>query len=161
MFQENTKLKPSTVYWKNLFNLNEASFAPGHRREVGKFKAALQKISSNARKEISSLEYISTEILKLQEYIIKVEEKQFNIISSFGYIQYPSISLSGIQLSLFDEGLIRLYHLLATVLILYFDASGSLILPLTRVRNKEGKENFDLPFDNASPFWKCASFSFI
>ena len=31
LFQENTKLKPSIVYRKNLFNLNEPSFAPGHR----------------------------------------------------------------------------------------------------------------------------------
>ena len=84
LFQENTKLKPSTVYRKNLFNLNETSFGAGHRSGVGKSMAALQKISSKARKEISSLEYISTEILKLQESIIKDEEKQFNAISSFG-----------------------------------------------------------------------------
>ena len=85
--------------------------------------AALQKISSKARKEISSLEYISTEIFKLEEYIIKNEGKQVNATSSFGYIQYPSISHSGLHLSLFDEGLVRLYHLLAPVLTLYFDAS--------------------------------------
>ena len=64
LFQENTKLKPSTVYWKNLFNLNETSFGAGHRSGVGKSMAALQKISSKARKEISSLEYISTESYK-------------------------------------------------------------------------------------------------
>ena len=54
------------------------------------------------------MEYISTEILKLQEYIIKDEEKQFNVNSSFGYIQYPSISHRGLHLLLFDEGLVRL-----------------------------------------------------
>ena len=98
LFQENTKLEPSTVYWKTLFNLNETSFGAGHRSGVGKSMAALQKISSKARKEISSLEYISTEILKLQEYIIKDEETQFNATSSFGYIQYLSISHSGLHL---------------------------------------------------------------
>ena len=127
LLQENTKLKLSTVYRKNLFNLNETSFGAGHRSRVCKSTAALQKISSKARKEISSLEYISKEILKLQEYIIKDEEKQFNAISSFGYIQYPFISHSGFHLSLFDEGLVRTYHLLAPVLTLYFDASGSFI----------------------------------
>ena len=70
LFQENTKLKPSKVYRKNLFNLNETSFGAGHRSGVGKSMAALQKISSKARKEISSLKYISTEIFKLQERII-------------------------------------------------------------------------------------------
>ena len=138
LFQENTKLKPSTIYRKNLFNLNETSFGAGHRSRVGKAIAALQKISSKARKEISSLEYISTEILKLQEYIIKDEEKQFNATSSFGYIQYPSISNGGLHLSLFDEGLVRLYHLLAPVLTLYY-ASGSFISPFPWIRNKDGK----------------------
>ena len=75
-------------------------------------------LSSKVTKNISSLEYISTEILKLQESIIKVEEKQFNITSSFGDVQYPSISLSGLHLSLFDEGLVILYRLLAPVLML-------------------------------------------
>ena len=139
LFQKNTKLKPSTVYRKNLFDLNETSFRAGHRSGLGKSMAALQKISSKARKEISSLEYISTEILKLQEYIIKDEEKQFNATSSFGYIQYPSISNGGLHLSLFDEGLVRLYHLLAPVLTLYFDASGSFISPFPWIRNKDGK----------------------
>ena len=34
---------------------------------------------------------------------------------------------------------VRLYHLLPTVLTLYFDGSGSFILSLTRVRKKDGK----------------------
>ena len=62
LFQENTKLKSSTVYRKNLLNLNETSFGAGHRSGAGKSIPALQKISSKARKEISSLDYISTEI---------------------------------------------------------------------------------------------------
>ena len=50
LFQENTKLKPSTAYRKNLFNLNETSFEAGHRIGVGKSMASLQQISSKARK---------------------------------------------------------------------------------------------------------------
>ena len=42
-------------------------------------------------------------------------------------------------MSLFDEGLVRLYHLLAPVLTLYFDATGSFISPLPWIRNKDGK----------------------
>ena len=40
-------------------------------------------------------------------------------------------------MSLFDEGLVRLYYLLARVLTLYFDASGSFISPLPWIRNKD------------------------
>ena len=49
LFQENTKLKPSTIYRKNFFNLNETSFGAGHRGGVCKSMAALQKIFSKAR----------------------------------------------------------------------------------------------------------------
>ena len=42
-------------------------------------------------------------------------------------------------MSLFDEGLVRLYHLLAPALTLYFDASDSFISPLSWIRNKDGK----------------------
>ena len=134
-FQENTKLKPSTDSQKSLFNLNKTSFGAGHRSGVEKSMAAIQKISSKARKKSSSLEYISTEILKLQEYTIKDEEKQFNVTSSFRYIQSPFISHSGLHLSLFDEGLVKLYNLSAPVL----TASGSFILPLSWIGNKDGK----------------------
>ena len=37
---------------QNLFNLNETSFGAGHSSGVGKSMAALQMISSKARKEI-------------------------------------------------------------------------------------------------------------
>ena len=77
-------------------------------------------LSSKVTKNISSLEYISTEILKLQESIIKVEEKQFNITISFGYVQYPSISLSGLHLSLASD----------------FDANSSFISRLQLIRKK-------------------------
>ena len=43
----------------------KTSFEAGHRSKVGKCMAALQKISSKARKEISSLEYIFTKTLNL------------------------------------------------------------------------------------------------
>ena len=95
----------------------------------------------------------------MQERIIKDEEKQFNIISSFRYIQYPSISLSGLHLSLFDEGLVRLCHLLAPVLTLFFDASSSFISPPPWIRDKDGKPERILiyalttyhPSENAPP----------
>ena len=75
LFQENTKLKPSTVYQKNLFNLNGTSSGAGNRSGVGKSMAALQKISSMARKEVSSLEYISTEIQSYKNILSRIKKK--------------------------------------------------------------------------------------
>ena len=104
LFQENTKLKPLTEYWKSLCNLNKTSSGAGHRSGADKSVVALRKISSKARKEIS-LENISTKILKLRDYIIKDEEKQFNITSFLGYMQCLSLSLSGLHLSLLMKAL--------------------------------------------------------
>ena len=75
LFQENSKLKPSTVYQKNLFNLNGTSSGAGNRSGVGKSMAALQKISSMARKEVSSLEYISTEIQSYKNILSRIKKK--------------------------------------------------------------------------------------
>ena len=55
---------------------------------------------------------------------------------SFGYIQYPSISLNGLQISLFDEGLVKLYQITAPIETLYFDASGSFISCIPSIKNK-------------------------
>ena len=45
----------------------------------------------------------------------------------FGYVHYLSTSSSGIQITLTDEALIRLYHLVAPYSPLYFDATGTVI----------------------------------
>ena len=86
--------------------------------------------------------------------------KKNNFISP-GYIKYPSISLSGLHLSFFDEGLVTRYHLLAPVLTLYFDASGSFISQLPWIRNKDDKLKKFLRCDlKTNHFWKRVSFSF-
>ena len=41
--------------------------------------------------------------------------------------QYPSLSISGLELSLFGEGLVRLFYLIAVRETFYFDASGSFV----------------------------------
>ena len=43
----------------------------------------------------------------------------------FGYVHDPSISGSDIQITLAEEALMRLYHLVAPCSRLYFDATGT------------------------------------
>lgn len=68
-----------------------------------------------------------------------MERKLTNKQVSYGYIQYPSISISGLQLLLFDEGLVRLFHLIAETETFYFDASGSFLSAIPAIKNKDGK----------------------
>ena len=50
-------------------------------------------------------------VTELQKYFIEIEKKQFNNkkITFYGYISYPSISYSGISVTLTDEGLVKFY----------------------------------------------------
>ena len=112
-FQEDPKEKPSSVYRKKLHDLGEESFMSGSRTTLGKTISTIQTISSKARKVVTSINGISDGIRKLQENIVEKERKLTNKQASYGYIQYRPISISGLQLSLFDGGLVRLFHLIA------------------------------------------------
>ena len=54
----------------------------------------------------------------------------------FRYIHYPLISRSGIQITLTDEALIRLYHLAAPYSPLYFGVTGTAIRATQWLKNK-------------------------
>ena len=111
----------------------------GNRTALGKTISTIQTISSRARKVVTSLSGISDRIRKLQENIVEMERKLTNKEVSYGYIQYPSISISGMQLLLFDEGLVRLFHLIAETETFCFDANGSFALAIPAIKNKDGK----------------------
>ena len=81
----------------------------GNRTTLGKTISTIQTISSRARKVVTSISGISYGTRKLQGNIIK-KERKLNKQVSYGYIQHPSISVSSLELSLFDEGLVRLFH---------------------------------------------------
>ena len=138
-FQENPKEKPSSVYRKKLHGLGEESFMSGNRTTLGKTISTIQTISSTARKVVTSISGISDGIRKLQEKIVEKERKLTNKHASYGYIQYPSISISGLQLLLFDEGLVRLFHLIAETETFYFDPSGSFVSAIPAIKDKDGK----------------------
>ena len=108
---------------------------------MGRTSSNIQTISSRSRKLALSLTNICNKVLHLQEEIINSEKKDTGKEKSFGYIQYPSISLNGLQISLFDEDLVRLYHMIAPTETLYFDASGSFISPIPSIENKDGTLN--------------------
>ena len=111
----------------------------GNRTTLGKTISTIQTISSRARKVVTSLSGISDGIRKLQENIVDMERKLTNKQVSYGYIQYPPISISGLQLLLFDEGLVRLFHLIAETETFYFDASRSFLSAIPAIKNKDGK----------------------
>ena len=59
----------------------------------------------------------------------------------FGYVYYPSISGSGIQITLTDEALIRLYHLVAPYSPLYFNATGTVFKAIPLLKNRNDNPN--------------------
>ena len=85
----------------------------GKRATLGKTIGTIQTISSRARKVVTSISGISDEIRQLQENIVEKERKLTNKQVSNGYTQYSSISICDLLLSLLDEGLVKLSHLIA------------------------------------------------
>ena len=122
-FQKNLKKTPGALYRTKPHDMNEGVFIA---------------ISSRSRKMALSLTNISDSVLHLQEEIINREKKDIGKEISFGLIQYPSVALNGLQISFFDERLVRLYHIIAPTETLYFDASGSFISPIPSIKNKDG-----------------------
>ena len=111
----------------------------GNKTTLGKTTSTIQTISSRARKVVTSKSDISDGIRKLKENIVEKERKVTNKQVSYGYIQYPSISINGLQLSLFNEDLVRLFDLIAGTETFYFDAGGSFVSAIPAIKNKDGK----------------------
>ena len=101
--------------------------------------STLQNISCKARKESLGVESTFSQILKLQSDIQVTENAKGLVKRVPGYVQSPSISLNGVSVSLFDEALVKLYHLLSPHDVLFFDASGSFVAPFPWLLNKDGK----------------------
>ena len=133
-----TKKLIGTLSNKKQYDVNEGVFTAGNRNMVGRTSSAIQTISSRYRKLALLLTNISNSVLHLQEEIINREKKDTGKKRSFSYIQYQLISLNGLQISLFDEGLVRLYHMIAPIETLYFDTSGSFVFPIPSIKNKDG-----------------------
>ena len=105
---------------------------------VGRTSSAVQTISSRYRKLALLLTNISNSVLHLQDEIINIEKKDTGKERSFSYIQNLSISINGLQISLFDEDLVGLYHMIAPIETLYFDRSGSFVFSTPSIKNKDG-----------------------
>ena len=58
---------------------------------------------------------------------------------NLGFMQQPSISHSGISVTLFDEPLVRLYHTVAPYCTLQVDATGSIIASMPWLKNADNK----------------------
>ena len=102
----------------------------------------MQNISSKARKERDSLSSMTHNICSLQEKFIDQDKKSDTLKKKkiHGYIHYPSLSASGLSLTLTDESLIRFYHKVGPIDVLFFDASGSFVSPVPWLENEKNQK---------------------
>ena len=86
-----------------------------------------------------SLKSLIQKVTKLQKELKDNDKKHFNNKKRklYGYTHYPSISHSGISVTLTDEGLLNFYHFVSQYGALLFDASGSFVSPLPWLENKK------------------------
>ena len=116
------------------------SFGGGNLTGAGVTPNSMHVAASKVKKKHSTMYGITNDVLNIQSELEKVD--RLNNVNSksnrkiFGYVHYPSISSSGIQITLTDEALIRLYHLIAPYAPLYFDATGSVNQPIPWIKNK-------------------------
>ena len=94
-------------------------------------------------KESIYVHNIFKEILELQkEYEVTDTERNTTINPrrvNVGFIQQPSISHSGISITLFDESLVPLDHTVAPHCTLQVDVTGSITASMSWLKNKDNK----------------------
>ena len=117
--------------------MDEGVFAASDRDKLGRASSAIQTISSRPRRLALSLTNISNSVLRLKEEINIREKKDTGKERSFSYIQHPSVSLNGLPISLFHEGLVRLCHMVAPIETLQFDGSAYFITSISLIKNKD------------------------
>ena len=85
------------------------------------------------------MEGIHGDVLKPQKQFEEDDKDEKSPIKKKvpGFVHYPSVLSSGIQIFLTGEALIRLYHVVCPHLPLYFDATGSLVRPIPRLRYRK------------------------
>ena len=83
------------------------------------------------------------EILELQKEYGIADAKRCKTIKprrvNLGFTQQPSISHSGISVTLFDEPLVRLYHTVEPYCTLRVDATGNIIASMPWLKNTDNK----------------------
>ena len=93
-----------------------------------------------------SLNSLVQKVTELWKELIDIDKKQFDNKKRklYEYIHYPSISHSGISVTLIDEGSVKLYDFISQYDALFFDASASFVSPLPWLRNEKGEKKIIL-----------------
>ena len=84
-----------------------------------------------------SLKSLMQKVIELQKEFTDIDKRQFKKLH--GYIHYPSISHSGISVTLTDEDLVKFCHFVSQYNALFLDKSGSFVSPLPWFRNEKVK----------------------
>uniref|UniRef100_A0A7M5UQC9 ubiquitinyl hydrolase 1 n=1 Tax=Clytia hemisphaerica TaxID=252671 RepID=A0A7M5UQC9_9CNID len=137
-----SKSKPSIAYRDKLASMDPLQFASGNRDGLGVGLKSFQNIASKVHKERDELNNMNNNICALQKRFVD-EDKERDVLKKkkvYGYIHYPSLSDSGISLTMTDEGLVRYYHKVAPLDVLFFDASGSFVSGVPWLKNKKNKK---------------------
>ena len=136
--EDNPNRKTIYLYNKNMENIDGDSFGAGNLTGAGGTPNSIHVAASRVRKRHNSMDGITNDVLRIQSQL--EEDDRLNDGKNrrkvFGFVHYPSISSSGIQITLTDKALIRLYHLVAPYSPLYFDATGPVIRAIPWLKNK-------------------------
>ena len=114
VLEGNTNSKTLYLYNKNMENIDGDSFGTGNLTGAGVTPNSIHVAASRVRKKHNTMDGIINDVLRIQSQLEEDDRLNNgkNSRKMFGYVHYPSISGSGIQIRLTDEALIRLYHFL-------------------------------------------------
>ena len=133
VLRDNWSTPPVEIFQKKIKNIPPDGYAAGNRSAAGTLKKA-----QHAK---SSMQLQSSRLAELHQLLLSIDKEQkdednrnannlghyFRINSMFGYIQGLSIDNSLIHLVLFDDRMVRLFHVLARRDIIYLDATGNIV----------------------------------
>ena len=131
--KSNWSESPLQIYRKNLRDLPADVYASGNRSATGTLKKA-QHAKSQMRLQSSRPSDLHRILLSIDKEQNEEDEQNavllghdFRVNGIRGYIQGINVDNLHIRLVLFDEPMIRLFHVLSTRDILYLDATGNII----------------------------------
>jgi hypothetical protein len=127
---ERTNTTPSKYHRDKLVELPSEAFQAGNRSGVGVSHSTIKNIRAAAKKKTQFDKNLCTAISCLQQSVSREDEEDALKVGHmwrklFGYIQHFNLT-NNINLVLFNEASVRVYHELAKYDIVYIDATGKL-----------------------------------
>ena len=127
---EQSNATPSKYHRDKLVELPSESFQAGNRSGVGISHSTTRNIRAAAKRKTQFGENLLTAISYLQQSIAREDEQNAIDVGHmwrklFGYIQHFNLT-NNINLVLFNEASVRLYHEIAKYDTVYIDATGKL-----------------------------------